>query len=155
MLIFSIFDQSIELEQALAELEANLVPRENILIVFMDDHSTKNEFKEQSPTGFEIGISVATGAAVIGASSGFILTWGPILWGLIGAVVGFILGFISFILYKRVKIQTILKKENYEVSVVIQCKENQVNSIGNILWKYQARSVGYHNSSNKKTPQPN
>lgn len=142
MLIFSIFDQSIELEQALAELEYNSIPRENILLVFMDNH--RNEFQQHSPHAFEIGISVATGGAVIGASLGFVITLGPILCGLIGAFIGFVSGVFAFSLHKKIKKQAMKKKENYEVTVVIQCKEDQVRHVSDILWKYQARSVGFN-----------
>lgn len=143
MLIFCIFEQSIELEQALAELENSSISREHILIVFMDNNSKKSKFQEHSPHAFEIGISFATGAAVIGASCGFDLTLGPILCGLIGAFIGFSLGVSTYFLYNKMKSKSRQKKITYEVTVVIQCEEEQANYVSDILWKYQARSVGY------------
>jgi len=143
MLVFSIFEQSIELEQALAELENSAISRERILVIFMDNKDTKRKFKEHSPHAFEIGISFGTGAAVIGASSGFVLPLGPILCGLIGALIGFCLGLSAYFLYNKMEIKSRKKKKNHEVTVVIQCEEDQANYVSDILWKYQARSVGY------------
>lgn len=143
MLVFSIFEQSIELEQALAELENSSISKDHILIVFMDNNSKKNNYKEHSPHAFEIGISFATGAAVIGASCGFDLTLGPIIWGLIGAFLGFCLGLSAYFLYNKLKIKSRQRKKPFEVTVVIQCEEDQFNYVSDILWKYQARSVGY------------
>lgn len=142
MLIISIFEQSIELDQALAELEKNFIAREDILVVFMNKDENANIYGEHSPHAFEIGISVGTGAAVIGASAGFVLTWGPILWGIIGAFSGFFIGISSYLLVRKLHSQSNKLKNKCEVTLIIQCKEEQVTIINNILWKYKALSVG-------------
>ncbi|MBN8202106.1 MULTISPECIES: hypothetical protein [Bacillaceae] len=143
MLIFGIFEQSIELEQALAELEDTSILREHILVVFMDKSHRKQHYSPLRPHAFEVGISFATGAAAIGASMGFALTYGPIIWGLIGAVIGFAIGVGSYFLYKKLKNQPSQKRNNHEVTVVIQCQEEQTRLVSDLLWKYQALSVGY------------
>lgn len=140
MLIIGIFEQSIELEQALAEIENSSIPREHILVTFMDNDPKKNNFRAHSPHAFEIGISMATGCSVIGASIGFVLTWGPIIWGLIGAFIGFGIGLSAYYLVKKGKTQK--KSTNREVTVIIQCNKEQAQHITNILWNYQALSVG-------------
>lgn len=142
MLIFGIFEQSIELEQALAELENISISREHILVVFMDNNHKQHNYKEHSPHAFEIGISCGTGGAVIGASSGFVLTMGPIIWGLIGAAIGFSLGLSASFLYKKMKAYPSQTRKTHEVTVVIQCQEDQANQISDVLWKYQALSIG-------------
>lgn len=140
MVIIGIFEQSIELEQALAELENSSIPKKHIRTVFMDNDPKKNNFREHAPHAFEIGISVATGFSVIGASFGFVMTWGPILWGLITAIVGFYIGLGLYYLVKKQRGQK--KSNNREVTVLIQCNENQSYHIQNVLWNYQALSVG-------------
>jgi hypothetical protein len=140
MLVFGIFEQSIELEQALAELETISIKRENILVVFMDNTPKDTMFKEHNPYGFEIGICFGTAGGVIGASSGFTLTLGPIIWGLIGAIVGFILGFSLYILFKKGSRKK--KKREHEVTVVIQCNEDHSQQVSDTLWKYHVRAVG-------------
>lgn len=139
MLIISIFHQSIELEQALAELEATFVSRENILVAFMDGSGTNRGVKEYNPHPFEIGMCTATAGAVIGASCGFELTLGPILLGIIGAIVGYVLGAGIYLWIKKGKA---FKQPLEEVTVIIECKEEQSTHINELLWKYQAISVG-------------
>lgn len=142
MLMIGIFEQSIELEQALAELEKNLISIEDILVVFMEKDMNANIYGEHSPHAFEIGISVGTGGAVIGASSGFVLTWGPILWGLIGAFTGFFVGIGSYFIVKKLRSQSKRTKNKCEVTVIIQCTKEQTENVNKILWKYKALSVG-------------
>jgi hypothetical protein len=141
MLIISIFEQSIELEQALAEIEKN-IKREDIMIVFMDKDKDSTIYGEHSPQAFEIGISVGTGAAVIGASAGFVLTWGPIIWGLIGAMAGFFVGIGFYLLVKKLRAQSKMTKNKCEVTVILQCTKEQTETVKKVLWKYKALSVG-------------
>lgn len=142
MLLIGIFEQSIELEQALAELENNIL-REHIQVVFMDNDPKKNNHRDHSPHAFEIGISFATGFAVFGASIGFVLTWGPIIWGLIAAFIGFGIGLVSYYFVKKLRTDIQKKSNNHEVTVIIQCEKEQSHHIKQILWSYQALSLGH------------
>jgi len=138
MLVIGVFKQSIELEQALAELEQNMIPREHILVTFMEK---KFRDQEHTPHPFEVGVSCGTGGAVIGASVGFGLTLGPIIWGLSGAIIGYSVGIgIYFWVRKRKKSSPVLQ----EVTVIIQCTDQQFLPVQELLWKYEALSVGYH-----------
>lgn len=138
MLVIGLFKQSIELDQALAELEKNMIPREQVLVTFMDK---KNNERLHKPHPFEIGICFGTAGAVIGATCGFALTLGPIIWGLIGVTVGYLFGVgIYFLVNKEKESSRLL----HEVTVIIQCKEEQFIHISNLLWKYKALSIGHH-----------
>jgi hypothetical protein len=143
MLILAIFEQSIELEQALAELEGSLIPKEHIIVVFMDSSREKYHDSPMKPHAFEVGISMATGAAVIGASIGFALDFGPIIWGLIGAASGFILGVGTDLLFRKWKKQTSRKRKPQEATVIIQCPEDKIRQVSEVLWRYHALSVGF------------
>ncbi|WP_019154122.1 hypothetical protein [Robertmurraya massiliosenegalensis] len=144
MLIIGIFKQSIELEQALAELEM-LIPKEHILLFFMDAEQVESDV--HSPHAFEIGISCGTAGAVIGASSGFVLTWGPILWGLIGAAIGFTIGLLAHTLLKKQKSRKRKLERMDEATVILQCHKEQTKSIIALLRKYQALSIGKSDQS--------
>lgn len=143
MLIFGIFEQSIELEQALAELESNSIRSEHILVVFMESNKKNPRYNPNGPHAFEIGIASGTGGSVIGASIGFAMTLGPIIWGLIGAATGFGIGLIANFLFKKLKNYTSQKEHTHEVTVVIQCQDSQTQLVSNVLWEYQALSVGF------------
>ncbi|MGG0717457.1 hypothetical protein ABE096_07625 [Robertmurraya massiliosenegalensis] len=139
MLIIGIFKQSIELEQALAELEM-MIPKEHILLVFMDAEQIESEI--HSPHAFEIGIACGTAGAVIGASSGFVLTLGPILWGLIGAAIGFGIGLLAHTLLKKQKSRKRKLDRMDEATIILQCNKEQTKPIIDLLRKYQALSIG-------------
>jgi hypothetical protein len=143
MLLISIFNQTIDLELALAELEECSIPKECILVAFMNSHPKNITLQTFSSKAFEIGICIAKGCAVLGASFGFILKWGPIIWGLIAALIGFTIGFGFYFLFKWHSFY--LKKTNKkgDVTVIIQCHVEQQSAIQEILWKYQALSIGY------------
>jgi hypothetical protein len=129
MILVGTFEQSIELEQALAVLEKNFIKREQIIVVFMDESPSFYQMNGRTrnilSNAFEIGVATATGFAAIGASVGFVLTWGPIIWGLIAALVGFAIGFGLYYFTKKNKAHLNLPKKMPEVTVIIQCEENQ------------------------------
>jgi len=152
MLVIGVFRHSIELEQALAELENDLVRRDNILVVPMEEGQANLQIGER-PHGFEVGIACGTGSAVIGASAGFTLAWGPILWGLIAAFIGFGIGTAScFILNRRRQASRMPNPR--EVTVMIQCTEEQSSRVRRILRQYQALSVGHLDIGASKQARP-
>ncbi|KAB7670705.1 hypothetical protein [Bacillus sp. B1-b2] len=148
MFLVGSFNQSVELEIALSKIEELGVTPEKILIVFMNDHlpsrSKKKSLEEVQSTAFEIGIAIATGLSVIGASIGFKLPIGPIFTGLLFALVGFLLGFITYYFTNRKKS---LKhpKGGHDVILIIQCPKEHLNEIKEILWKNHALSIGVRN----------
>jgi hypothetical protein len=146
MNLFATFEQSIDLEQALAEMESSLVSRDQILVVYMDNEPSPEKLtgrtREIHSNAFEVGIACATGSAVIGACIGFVLVWGPIIWGLICVIIGFSIGYSLYYFLKKGKAHTLRLKKEPEVLVIIQCAEIQVHKIREILWKYQALTVG-------------
>jgi hypothetical protein len=144
MIIVGTFKHSIELEQSLAVLENSFIAKEQILVVFMDDAPAANYLykKDIQSNAFEIGIGSATGSAVIGACIGFVLNWGPIIWGLIAAFIGFAIGYGIYCFSKKNMARINLPKKIPDVTIIIQCTENQSNEIKEVLWKYQALTVG-------------
>jgi hypothetical protein len=88
-------------------------------------------------------MALATAFAVIGASVGFKLAWGPIYWGLISAFIGFALGFaIRYINEKVIKKNTRrLKGKQSDIILIIECEETQAELIEHILWNHFAIGV--------------
>lgn len=99
MQIFSTFENHVFLEIAISNLEKIGIHSEQIYAVPLDNREeTRKIFdtmhRSDGISLIDIAMSLATVFAVITASIGFKLNWGPIYWGLIGAVGGFIIGFI-------------------------------------------------------------
>lgn len=82
------------------------------------------------------GLILAFLFSTIGASRGFVLEWGPIYWGLIGAGSGFLLCFIIDLFIKKVikRKQRHLRGKNSEVILIVECEEHQKVDVENILW---------------------
>ncbi|MFD2215269.1 hypothetical protein [Metabacillus endolithicus] len=144
MIIVGTFEQSIELEQALAVLESHYVTREQILVTFMESSPKEwleGRTKSIRSNAFEVGMAVATGSAVVGASLGFILTLGPIICGLLATFIGFAIGYSIY--YLNNKKGPRMPRQLPEVTVIIQCLEgSQIHLIKNVLWEYKALTVG-------------
>lgn len=153
MLIISTFEHSIEVEEALAVLEKMGLSRKEIMTVMMDNYlETSDHNYNSNPNkkmlAFEVGMAAATALTVLGISVGFILLWGPIIWGLIFAICGFTIGYgiTRFVQIKVLK-QVIRKKERLpELAVIIQCQEERMKEVQHVLWEYHALSVGKINA---------
>jgi len=79
---------------------------------------------------------------LLGTIYGFILQWGPIWWGLIGAIGGFIIGLIIKLVVttKYARNRSKAEKEA-EVTLIIECLENEIEMIRGILWDNHALGV--------------
>jgi hypothetical protein len=78
-------------------LEQKGIDAKNIFIVPLDNNMEErkifdNIHRSDGTSLIDVGAALATAFAVIGASVGFKLEWGPIYWGLVGGAVGFLLG---------------------------------------------------------------
>lgn len=146
MLIIGAFQHSIELEEALAELEQDGIYRSHILAIPMniypgDSKESLEEFHDFYSKGVEVGIACATACSVVGTSAGFRLNWGPIIWGLIAAFMGFVIGFgLYFFFNKYSRLSD--SKRFPEVTIIVQCSEQAADSVIRIMWKYEALKIG-------------
>jgi len=148
MQVFSTFENHIYLEMAISTLQKKGITKENIFAVPLDGPNEDRKLfdtlhRSDGTTLIDIGMALATAFAVIGASVGFKLAWGPIYCGLIGAFIGFVLGFairlcIEMIFKKR---KNILKGKHSEVILIIDCEETQAEFIENVLFKNYALGV--------------
>ncbi|MCR8633748.1 hypothetical protein [Paenibacillus radicis (ex Xue et al. 2023)] len=149
MLIVSTFEHSVELEQALAVLEKNGIDSSHILAVPMDAFPNKSfafasEASEQAHKAFEVGMACATACGVLGSTYGFILEWGPLIWGLMAAVGGFGAGFGIYRLYivPRSQAKRLKASKLPEVTVIIRCTTAKHLEVCKVLWQYKALTVG-------------
>lgn len=146
--LFSTFDSHTFLEMAISTLEKRGIKKENIFAVPLDNRTEEKKvfdsLHRSDGTSFvDIGMALATAFAVVGASIGFKLAWGPIYWGLISAFIGFVLGFairlfIELVLKKK---RRDLKGKHSEIILIIDCEDTQSELIENILWNHFALGI--------------
>ncbi|MDQ0193105.1 sterol desaturase/sphingolipid hydroxylase (fatty acid hydroxylase superfamily) [Paenibacillus wynnii] len=143
--IFSTFEHSINLELAISSLEENGIQKEHIFAVPLANRKKERNLFDSIHNADGISL-VSTGAAlgtafsVIGASIGFKLQWGPIYWGLIGAISGFLLGFLIDLFYYKIvrRSHRILRGKRPEVILIIECDEAKGDTVEHILWHHFA-----------------
>lgn len=148
MQLFSSFEHNVYVEMAVATLEKKGVEKENIFVVPLDNRTEEhkvfdNIHRSDGTSLIDIGAALATACSVIGASIGFKLAWGPIYWGLIGAFVGFLVGFAIRLFTEKVikRTRRQLKGFHSEVIVIVDCDESQSEIVENILFNHYALGV--------------
>ncbi|MGG4467952.1 hypothetical protein ABER68_08005 [Paenibacillus alvei] len=147
MQVFSTFEYSLQLELAIREIEQKGI--HNILTVPLDSINTESVglfdtiHQSDGVSLINKGIVFSVFFSVLGASRGFELEWGPIYWGLIGAITGFIFGLIiDLFIHRRKKVSVRVKGKKTEVLLIIECMDSEHNEVEKILWKHFALSVG-------------
>lgn len=141
MLLIGCFAHSLELEQALDDIERNGIERKHILAVGMNLRVDSDAEAKRSDA-VEMGVAWATAFAVIGIAAGFGLAWGPIVWGLIGAAVGFVAGFCFHRIWLRGPARSGIQANVPEVTIIVQCPDGLSDDIRLVMYRRGALSVG-------------
>ncbi len=155
--VFSTYEHSSYLELAISALEQTGIDKSNILAVPLNNRTEERKLfdtlhRSDGVSLFDKGAAIGTAFSVIGGSVGFVLEWGPIYWGLIGAASGFILGIlIDYFLYKvNHKRKRLIRGKTSEVVLVINCQKEQVEKVEKILWDNLALGVARLGGSPEK-----
>lgn len=146
MYIFATFQHSMFLELAITAIEQEGVSKENILAVPL--HKRKEARKIFDTLHRADGISMVDLSAILGtcfmllgAIYGYELEWGPIIWGIIGALFGIAIGFlIRWAQYKHKGISQDTGRP--DVVLLIRCERTEQRRIEELLWDHHALGVG-------------
>ncbi|WP_462413702.1 hypothetical protein [Neobacillus sp. Marseille-QA0830] len=148
MQVFSTFETTGFLEMAITTLEKKGLKKESLFAVPLDNRAEEpkifdNLHRSDGTSLIDIGMGLGTGFSVIGASIGFKLAWGPIYWGLIGAFVGFVLGFAIRLFMELVikRKKRVLRGKQSEVILIVDCEDSQAELVEDILWSHFALGV--------------
>ncbi|MGE5422269.1 MAG: hypothetical protein ACM3QW_03315 [Ignavibacteriales bacterium] len=149
------FEHSLFLELAISELEQKGIARESIYAFPLK--LRVKEKKILDSINRADGLSLFDGMAacgtfflVLGAIFGYLWTWGPIIWGLIGLSFGSSLGYILDRFFTRAiypKSQQVSGAANKhgnrisEVVLIIECRQDEAKMVEGILWENSAIGV--------------
>ncbi|QQK79201.1 hypothetical protein HUG20_04345 [Salicibibacter cibi] len=130
------------LERVIAEIEYSNIDRKNILALPLAKKVEQETEKSCQQKSFEILPITGTIIALLGMIYGFILEWGPILWGLIGLGLGVIIGGVIDVLrIKKIRVQ----KEGEsltEVFLLVHCSDKtQAQQVKTLIWKWSPTGV--------------
>ncbi|MGG1397117.1 hypothetical protein ABE288_04715 [Bacillus salipaludis] len=149
MYIVAAFEYDTTLEMAISKLEDSGKKQNEIIAVPLDRRREQGQLFDtihhaDGISLLDLACVLAVIGMLLGAIYGFVLTWGPIIWGLLGFIVGGILGLtIKFIKLKQNrKMKKMTKKKSTEVFLTIKCTEEQIEKVENILWDHLALGVG-------------
>lgn len=145
MQFFATFEYSVFTEILVSELEAKGIT--DIYAVPLDarkqtprlmDSLHRSDGVSFLDKPFVFGFLFST----IGASKGFVWTWGPVVWGLIGAAAGFIFGLLisvlMYLLKKRKHRSRRTNRRRGEVILIVTCEDSQSELVEDLLWDHMA-----------------
>ncbi|MBC9783770.1 hypothetical protein H1S01_04490 [Heliobacterium chlorum] len=145
MYVVATFEQSLLLELAITELEEKGVDKQNILAIPLK--VTMKQAKIMDTINSADGISVFDGATVLGSGLmvlgviyGYVFTWGPIIWGLIGLAAGFLIGLVLDLMFRKTKREYRASKS--DVVVMISCSEKQFDWVSTVLENHNPKGIG-------------
>jgi hypothetical protein len=142
MFVIATFENSIYIELAIAALEKQGIPKELILAAPLDKRKELRGLfdsihKSDGFSLFDGPAILGTCLMLLGAIYGYILEWGPILWGIIGALSGLLLGFvIKMLLLKKNKRGS--NNITSEIVLMVRCEDHKWESVEKILWDHLA-----------------
>ncbi|WP_078427206.1 hypothetical protein [Alkalihalobacterium alkalinitrilicum] len=154
MNVVASFDHTVYLELAIKELEKHGIAKDDIFAIPLNE-------KIQPRKNIDIihggGLSLLDGTfawgtvfAVIGVVYGFVLTGGPVMWGLIGLAFGLIFGFLfDFLLHRKKRQDRKKRGEGGEVMMVIHCQKEQVSKVKEILFEHFTLGLHVIDEENK------
>lgn len=145
--IVSTFEHSINLELAITAIQMKGIKKGNIMAVSMDKRGEQRKLFDSihSSDGlslFDLPAILAVMGGIFGGIYGFILKWGPLIWGLIGISAGAVLGFaVKLITTKKYNRGRQNDERGTEVVLIIECIEGQMEMVKDILWSHSALGV--------------
>ncbi|KUG03881.1 putative membrane protein [hydrocarbon metagenome] len=147
MYLVASFHHCLHTEIAIAKVEELGIKKNQILAVPLEK---KGETRHIFDTIHHAdGISLFDGGAILGTIGmvfgviyGFVLEWGPIIWGLIGLAGGFCLGFLLDLSFSKVRHSKGRQKENdAELFVMVHCDPLQADQVKKVLLDHLALGV--------------
>ncbi|GMK41870.1 hypothetical protein PCCS19_49290 [Paenibacillus sp. CCS19] len=148
MHVIAAFEPSDDLEMAILALEKSGINREYIAAVPMESTAAKPDllhtvYRGSGSSAFDAAAVVGTICSVLGASFGFELKWGPVLWGLIGLAIGAAIGYILNMLFVH-RSDERKPRSRFKASIVliVRCQQNESRMVSETLGRFSAISIG-------------
>ncbi|TLS51365.1 hypothetical protein FE782_14710 [Paenibacillus antri] len=147
MYVVSVFEHSLKLELALATLEEARVTASDILAIPLRKPCPNRSLPVDpyNTDGFNLFpvACVATVSMLLGTIYGFLLYWGPILWGMIGLVAGIALGIVVERFAKKTRAIRKHRIHHADVVLLVNCNGDEAKQerVARILADHHAIGV--------------
>ena len=147
MHIISCFQQSIELEKAISALQDLGITSSKLIAAPLDKRKESRKLLDtmhvtDGRSLFDLGAVLGTIFMLMGLIYGFTWKIGPIFGALIGLGLGFAVGLlIDWFFTKRKVRNNEFRKSKLEVVLIIECTENELEKVEDILWAHFALGI--------------
>ncbi|HZG79086.1 MAG TPA: hypothetical protein VEZ72_24750 [Paenibacillus sp.] len=146
MYVVSVFEHSLKLELAVAELEHTCIKASDILAIPLEKPSDAGIAVDPYNTdGFNLFpvACISTVTMLLGTIYGFVLYWGPVLWGLIGLVVGIGFGLAVDAFLKKKRKARKHRTHRLDVVLLVNCNGDEArrDRVARILESHHAIGV--------------
>ncbi|HBP63434.1 MAG TPA: hypothetical protein DD730_04000, partial [Desulfosporosinus sp.] len=126
MYVIATFDHSNYVELAITAVQLKGIAKDNILGVSMDKKGENRKLFDSihSSDGLslmDLPMLLSTVFCLLGSIYGFLFIWGPVIWGIIGMVFGFILGLIIKLMITKKFDNRQKDQKSTEVVIIIEC----------------------------------
>lgn len=155
MFVTGSFEYNMHLELAISELEKKGIARDAIAAVLMDSRVEERKIidtihRADGISSFDAAALFGTFGMLMGAIYGFVLHWGPIIWGQIGLVGGAVLGLLGDIFLTRLIAKFRGKKgatgsaggKAVQVILIVECDNEAQTMVKEVMWDNLALGVG-------------
>lgn len=142
------FKQAMFLELAVTALEQAGIRQDHILAVPLDKRMENRKLfdtihRADGNSLFDVPAVLGSVGMLLGTIYGYVLEWGPILWGLIGLVAGAFLGFGGKLLFVRWKTGAWVRRDDSaEVFLMVHCSPEQTQMVESVLRDNTALGLG-------------
>ncbi|MEH7180630.1 hypothetical protein [Neobacillus vireti] len=142
MFVIATFENSIYIELAITALEEQGISKEMILAAPLEKRKKLRGLfdsihKSDGFSLFDGPAILGTCLMLLGAIYGYVLEWGPIIWGIIGAISGLLIGFFIKMLMLKINKRG-SKKITSEIVLMVRCEEQKWEKVEEILWDHLA-----------------
>ena len=142
------FEHSIILELVISELEQKGISEDQICAIPMNEPQKERKLldtihRADGLSMFDVATALGTIFMLFGVMWGFMWTWGPIAWGLIGLFAGGAIGLVfKYIYYKLYARKEPPIGKRTEVVVIVACQKTEAEMVERVLSGHLALSVG-------------
>lgn len=147
MLVVASFEYCFHTELAISALTEKGIDRDHILAVPLEVRGETREMLDSihhsdGVSKIDGGFLMGTACMTLGVIYGFVLHWGPIIWGLIALGTGFAIGcLLDYIFGKNRHSKNRRKANPGQIAFLIDCHEDQAEMVRQALWDYKALGV--------------
>jgi hypothetical protein len=147
MLVVASIEHTVEAEILITDIVDLGISKENIMVKALEKvppseiaGNPEIYYKGTNYSFFDLALAFGTAFSVIGAIYGYVLDWGPIIWGIIGFSIGAILAFFLHRTFNKGS-KHIKDYDTSEVLIFVECEQSQHRPLKELFMNYRSNGL--------------